>query len=522
MKKSIIALTIMTVVSTSAFAETASSVEVPEWLQKKIMNNSTRSMKNEDMVFAHETMIRDNASDVKNNGVNINNLTDSQAKLRADGKANKVDIGRIDKTIGDWEDPKWENRSMTEVITENSNLIETNQASIGGERQLADMVRLTGSETLAQGVINNFEANESLRKEGVDEAARLDERIEKINESGYDDAQIRADGEKAINASNSEINHNRYNIVENQKEIVDLTGAQALLRSDGEKAIEAGKEYIDDRIEKINKSGYDDTQIREEGRADSARLDKRIDEVASKGYDDSVIRNDADKALTSLSQDVDSRLNSAVSQGGEEVALLNKRIDEVQSNGGNPITEEDIEAARKEAKDIANKAVEDAAASIDTAALEKAIEGKIDDAISKIDTDAALKKFKEELDNYDREIRGDGAKQVARLDKRIDANAEKIDQNSKKIEALENRIDGFQDYMNENAAMTNALSGLPQPYNVGKMQVGVGLGFASDKKAVAVGFGYRATEAVVIRGGVSKSAGDRGDVQGNIAVGYEF
>nr|WP_237732866.1 YadA-like family protein [Shewanella schlegeliana] len=70
--------------------------------------------------------------------------------------------------------------------------------------------------------------------------------------------------------------------------------------------------------------------------------------------------------------------------------------------------------------------------------------------------------------------------------------------------------------------MTNALSGLPQPYGVGKVQVGVGLGFASDKKAVAIGMGYRATDAVVIRAGISKSAGSRGDVQGNLAVGYEF
>ncbi|GIU29884.1 YadA C-terminal domain-containing protein [Shewanella schlegeliana] len=413
------------------------------------------------------------------------------------------------------------------------------------------------------------QALNSMTKAGFNEAARLDKRIDNIS---FDDSALRKDAEQALSGLSKGVD-SRMNHLANSgadeaarlnKRIDDISFDDSALRKDAEQALSGLSKGVDSRMSHLANSGADE----------AARLDKRIDEVAEKGYDDSQIRKDgqvayddalakgegAYKDLAAKGQDyVDTKFQNLdgdfkeaqqamvvvqkqtrqnhehIGENRQRIADVAAEVEAAKNSGGTVITDDDLKAARAEANQIANnaanKAIEDAVSNVEIdadtakaveAEVAKVAEKAIAEAVSKVDTDAALKEFFDTLSKQDRAIRGDGAAQVARLDGRIDANTKAIEENSKKIEALENRIDGFQDYMNENAAMTNALSGLPQPYGVGKVQVGVGLGFASDKKAVAIGMGYRATDAVVIRAGISKSAGSRGDVQGNLAVGYEF
>ncbi|GIU28884.1 YadA C-terminal domain-containing protein [Shewanella sp. MBTL60-007] len=420
-------------------------------------------------------------------------------------------------------------------------------------------------------------AYDSLRADGEREVAKLEsvvngaQRTGEIERARMNNA-IRKDAEQALSGLSKGVD-SRMNHLANSgadeaarldKRIDDISFDDSTIRKDAEQALSGLSKGVDSRMNHLANSGADE----------AARLDKRIDEVAEKGYDDSQIREDgqaayedalakgehAYKDLAEKGQEyVDGKFNKLdvdfketqqamvvvqnqarqnyehIGENRQRIADNAAAIEEAKNSGGAAITDADLKAARAEAKQIANnaanKAIEDAVSNVEIdadtakaveAEVAKVAEKVIADAVSKVDTDAALKEFFDTLNKQDRAIRGDGAAQVARLDGRIDANTKAIEENTKKIEALENRIDGFQDYMNENAAMTNALSGLPQPYGVGKVQVGVGLGFASDKKAVAIGMGYRATDAVVIRAGISKSAGSRGDVQGNVAVGYEF
>lgn len=75
-------------------------------------------------------------------------------------------------------------------------------------------------------------------------------------------------------------------------------------------------------------------------------------------------------------------------------------------------------------------------------------------------------------------------------------------------------------------AATAALSGLFQPYNVGKVNITAALGGYDSYSALAVGAGYRANENFAVKAGVATgfqrgAEGKRG-VMYNIGANYEF
>ena len=442
--------------------------------------------------------------------------------LRQDGKeAYEALEKKIQK--GSFDDTKLRAAGAREV----ANL----ESSISGLQKTGEIaynkLRAEGGREVA-----NLESSiTGLNKAGEVAYADLDKRIDEVATNGYDDTKLRAAG---------------------AREVANLESSITGLNKAGEVAYAD----LDKRIDEVATNGYDDKKIRADGQAAYddvlAKGEGAYKDLAEKGqsYVDTKFNTlnddfkDAKIAMVAV-QNQTRKNHEFIGDNRQRIADNAAAIKDAKNSGGSGITEADIEAANKavdakiakatkvdvdavtkEVEKVAERKIDEAIAKVDMAEVEKAVEAAANKAIEKavagIDTDKAIKDFTDYMNSFDKSIRADGAAQVARLDGRIDQNSKAIEQNSKKIEALENRIDGFQDYMNENAAMTNALSGLPQPYNVGKIQVGVGLGFASDKKAVAVGFGYRATEAIVIRGGISKSAGSRSDTQGNIAIGYEF
>lgn len=76
--------------------------------------------------------------------------------------------------------------------------------------------------------------------------------------------------------------------------------------------------------------------------------------------------------------------------------------------------------------------------------------------------------------------------------------------------------------MKKGFATNSALSGLFQPYGVGKMNITAGVGGYQDEAAIAVGVGYRVNEKVAIKGGVASSAGNGSSTMYNASVNFEF
>ncbi|ENA6880218.1 YadA-like family protein, partial [Escherichia coli] len=110
---------------------------------------------------------------------------------------------------------------------------------------------------------------------------------------------------------------------------------------------------------------------------------------------------------------------------------------------------------------------------------------------------------------------------VGAIDGRVTRNTQSIEKNSKAIAANTRtlqqhsaRLDSQQRQINENhkemkraAAQSAALTGLFQPYSVGKFNATAAVGGYSDQQALAVGVGYRFNEQTAAKAGVAFSDG---------------
>ncbi len=122
---------------------------------------------------------------------------------------------------------------------------------------------------------------------------------------------------------------------------------------------------------------------------------------------------------------------------------------------------------------------------------------------------------------------------VGAIDGRVTRNTQSIEKNSKAIAANTRtlqqhsaRLDSQQRQINENhkemkraAAQSAALTGLFQPYSVGKFNASAAVGGYSDQQALAVGVGYRFNEQTAAKAGVAFSDGD---ASWNVGVNFEF
>ena len=95
------------------------------------------------------------------------------------------------------------------------------------------------------------------------------------------------------------------------------------------------------------------------------------------------------------------------------------------------------------------------------------------------------------------------------------------------VEALDSRIDGVSDQVNhleekleEGLAMSAAMAGLFQPYNVGKFNVSVAGGGYGSQGAIAVGSGFRFNENVAVKAGLASIPG-KGKASYNVGMNFE-
>nr|WP_240327125.1 YadA C-terminal domain-containing protein [Ursidibacter arcticus] len=101
----------------------------------------------------------------------------------------------------------------------------------------------------------------------------------------------------------------------------------------------------------------------------------------------------------------------------------------------------------------------------------------------------------------------------------IRANFNRINNNAENINKLDQRVTKLDKKLERGLAQQAALSGLFQPYNVGKVNITAAVGGYKSATAVAVGAGYRFNDKVAAKAGVSFSGNA---ASYNVGVNYEF
>ncbi|MDO4698144.1 MAG: YadA-like family protein [Pasteurellaceae bacterium] len=114
--------------------------------------------------------------------------------------------------------------------------------------------------------------------------------------------------------------------------------------------------------------------------------------------------------------------------------------------------------------------------------------------------------------NVEAVVRNLGTTQISALDARISANSDRIN-------GLNTRVNQLSKELKRGMASQAALSGLFQPYNVGKVNITAAVGGYKSATAVAIGAGYRVNNKFAAKAGVAFSAGSPAY---NVGINYEF
>ena len=111
---------------------------------------------------------------------------------------------------------------------------------------------------------------------------------------------------------------------------------------------------------------------------------------------------------------------------------------------------------------------------------------------------------------------------IATLQTASNQHATGIAKNSARIDSLDKNVANLRKETRQGLAAQAALSGLFQPYSVGKFNVTAALGGFKSDTAVAVGAGYRFNENFAAKAGLAVGTSSGGSASYNVGLNYEW
>ena len=292
-------------------------------------------------------------------------------------------------------------------------------------------------------------------------------------------------------------------------------------------AIEANREDIDNNtkeIEKIkNLTGYDSL----------TKVENKVKELVSKKADNQALEDlkkevkDNEEGIGELSKtvsDIDDNVVKLTDAHNELLKEHNNLVEDVKgfNNAYNKFTDatnteldkkadiDDVEDAlsrKANASDVYTKTESDSKLDVKADKTELANKADKNSVYSKSETD---NKFALKADNS---VVSAQATDINNL--RTDVNA-----HTKRLDHLDNRVNKLDKDLKRGLAAQAALTGLFQPYTVGKANFTAAVGGYKSQTAVAIGTGYRYNQNIATKAGVAFTQG--GGVTYNAGVNFEW
>ncbi|MPY07984.1 YadA-like family protein [Moraxella catarrhalis] len=458
------------------------------------------------LIAANKNAIEQNVNRTAVNSFEIEKNKAGIAKNQADIAANKADADAKFKGVQtDIANNKITLAEHTKKIDDNQQAIE---AKLNGKADLQKLAELKTSVDKNQaGIqlhdqkINNLGILHTMVARAVGNntqgVATNKADIAKNNESIEDLYEANAENVERLTQVDNNVFVNRLNIQElkrkQENDIKDVVGMQNAIAEQADKnknhiqdlakAQLAGVEVMDELNKNVeaNKSDIQDlAKAQDAGVEVMKELNKNVEE------------NKADIAKNKANiQD----LAKAQDAGVEVMKELNKNVEE------------------NKAGIAANKADADA----------KFVGVQTDIANNKTTLAQHAKKIDDNQQAIEAKLGGKADTQVLTdLNNKVDGFDGRISALDTKVNAFDGRITALDSKVENGMAAQAALSGLFQPYSVGKFNATAALGGYGSKSAVAIGAGYRVNPNLAIKAGAAINTS--GDKKGsyNIGVNYEF
>ncbi|HFC6458643.1 TPA: YadA-like family protein, partial [Neisseria meningitidis] len=185
----------------------------------------------------------------------------------------------------------------------------------------------------------------------------------------------------------------------------------------------------------------------------------------------------------------------------------------------------------KQNVDAKVKAAETAAGTANTAADKaEAVAAKVTDIKADIATNKDnIAKKANSADVYTREesdskfVRIDGLNATTeKLDTRLASAEKSITEHGTRLNGLDRTVSDLRKETRQGLAEQAALSGLFQPYNVGRFNVTAAVGGYKSESAVAIGTGFRFTENFAAKAGVAVGTSSGSSAAYHVGVNYEW
>ena len=354
--------------------------------------------------------------------------------------------------------------------------------------------------------------------------ARIDEDIVNLKKAGLTAADALEANRQDIDANKAAIAENTASLKEQEKANEGFNNAIASLDEDISTLKKVGLAAAE--ALEVNRQDIDANKAAIETKADKAdfeELAKYTDNMGKKV-------NDIGDEVTALSD----ATSAAITRQDKDIVDLAKGLqlaaEAVEDNRKDiDANKADIEIAKKAAVEAEKSAksvqgsVEVAKKSAETAESHAKAAQTSADAANNVASAAqtAAAQAQDAVKANASQVAANKA-DIATLQTASNQHAAGIAKNSARIDSLDKNVANLRKETRQGLAAQAALSGLFQPYSVGKFNVTAALGGFKSDTAVAVGAGYRFNENFAAKAGLAVGTSSGGSASYNVGVNYEW
>ena len=452
-------------------------------------------------------------------GKKVNDIGDEVTSL---SDATTTAVARIDEDIVNL---KKAGLTAADALEANRQDIDANKAAIGTKADKADFEELA-KYTADMGKKVNDIGDEVTALSDATSAA-----ITRHDKDIVDLAQAGLKATEALEANRQDIDANKAAIAENTASLKEQEKANEGFNN----AIASLDEDIS-TLKKVGLAAADALEVnRQDIDANKAAIDKKADKADFEQlakYTDNMGKkvNDIGDEVTALSD----ATSAAITRQDKDIVDLAKGLqlaaEAVEDNRKDiDANKADIEIAKKAAVEAEKSAksvqgsVEVAQKSAETAESHAKAAKTSADAANNVASAAqtAAAQAQDAVKANEARVAANKA-DIATLQTASSQHAAGIAKNSARIDSLDKNVANLRKETRQGLAAQAALSGLFQPYSVGKFNVTAALGGFKSDTAVAVGAGYRFNENFAAKAGLAVGTSSGGSASYNVGVNYEW
>ena len=421
-----------------------------------------------------------------------------------------------------------------EAVEDNRKEIDANKAAIETKADKADF------EELAKYTDNMGKKVNDIGDEVTALSDATNAAITRHDKDIVDLAQAGLKATEALEANRKDIDANKAAIDTNKEAIATKAD-----KADVDELVK----YTADMGKKVNDIGDEVTALSDATSAAITRQDKDIVDLAkglqlaAEAVEDNRKEIDANKAAIAENtakleeqKEANDGFNNAIASLDEDIITLKKA--DLAAADALKAHRTDIDANKAA---IETKADKTAVESVRTIAVEaqksaQVAKGAVEVAQKSAETADSHAKAAQTAAAKAQESADTNAVQIAANTKQIDTNktdiaalqtangqhAAGIAKNSARIDSLDKNVANLRKETRQGLAAQAALSGLFQPYSVGKFNVTAALGGFKSDTAVAVGAGYRFNENFAAKAGLAVGTSSGGSASYNVGLNYEW